>query len=84
MGSPATIPQAVQRLHGLFIEAPGTQLTLLEASRLTGLERDICEHVLSALEAAHFLKLGRDGRYQRWSRETRHHSRPNLLPPVSE
>ena len=33
------IPQAVQRVRGVFLEMPGTQLSLAQAARLAGLER---------------------------------------------
>ena len=58
------VTDAVQRLRGVFLEVPGTQLSLAQASRLSGLDQPMCESVLSALEDAQFLKRGRDGCYQ--------------------
>jgi hypothetical protein len=56
---------AVHRLKGVFLEIPGTRLTLADASKLSGLDHADCEAVLGALEDARFLKRGHDGRYQR-------------------
>ena len=58
------IADAVHRLRGVFLEVPGTQLSLAQASRLSGLDQPMCESVLSALEDAQFLKRGRDGCYK--------------------
>jgi hypothetical protein len=58
------IAEAVERLKGVFLEVSGTQLSLAQATLISGLDRGVCESVLSALEDAHFLKRGRDGRYQ--------------------
>ena len=57
--------QGVQHLKGLFMEMPGTRLTLSEAVRLSGLERPVCELVLETLEHARFLRRASDGCYQR-------------------
>lgn len=62
---PTGVIEAVQRLNSVFLEIPGTRLTLGDASRLSGLDRPICEFGLAALEEAGFLRLGRDGRYRR-------------------
>jgi len=64
------IPEAVQRLKGMFLEIPGTQLTLTQAAQLAGLERSFCQAVLSALEDVRFLKRGHDGLYQRRTSDT--------------
>jgi hypothetical protein len=61
----SSVPDVVLRLKGVFLKVPGTQLSLTEAAQLSGLERSICESVLSALEDAYFLKRGRDGCYER-------------------
>ena len=61
------VVQAVQRLKGVFLEAPGTRLTLLEAVRLSGLDQPVCETVLGALEDARFLRRASDGSYVRWT-----------------
>ena len=59
------VPEAVQRLRGIFLEIPGTNLSLRDASRLASLEPGLCEHVLKALEQARFLSRASDGRYRR-------------------
>ena len=59
------VVHGIQRLKGVFLEMPGTRLTLLEAIRLSGLERSVCEVVLDALEHARFLKRATDGCYLR-------------------
>jgi hypothetical protein len=48
----------------MFLEVPGTQLTLADASRLSGLE-PICRIVLEALEDARFLARSRNGLFVR-------------------
>jgi DNA-binding IclR family transcriptional regulator len=65
MESGPRVVEGVQRLKGVFLEVPGTRLTLTEAARLSGLDQTVCEVVLGALEEARFLERGNDGRYQR-------------------
>jgi len=55
------VADAVQRLKGIFLEMPGTQLSMADATRLSGLERPICRIVLEVLEDARFLKRRPDG-----------------------
>ena len=64
---PSPITEAIERLKNVFGGAPGTQLSLTEASRLSGLELTRCEPVFDALVAAGFLIRGRDGRFRRQS-----------------
>jgi hypothetical protein len=59
------VTDAVERLKGLFLEVPGTQLSLAQATRVSGLERDTCRVVLEALEDAHFLARARNGLFVR-------------------
>jgi hypothetical protein len=59
------VTDAVERLKNLYLEVPGTQLSLDDASRLSGLERPLCLAVLEALEATHFLARGRNGLFVR-------------------
>src|SRR5947199_5609588 len=59
------VADAVQRLKGIFLEMPGTQLSMADATRLSGLERPVCRIVLEALEESHFLKRRRDGVFMR-------------------
>jgi hypothetical protein len=58
------IADAIQRLKGVFMEMPGTQLSLAQAVRMSGLEPGTCEYVLTALEDVRFLVRGKDGRYR--------------------
>ena len=59
------VAEALQRVKGIFLDVPGTQLSVAQTSRLSGLEQDMCESVLLALEDARFLQRARDGRYFR-------------------
>jgi DNA-binding IclR family transcriptional regulator len=59
------VTEAVQRLKGVFLEVPGTRLTLADATRLSGLDRPTCHQILMALEDARLVKRGRDGIYER-------------------
>jgi hypothetical protein len=54
----------------MFLEIPGTQLSLGQAAQLAGLERSFCQAVLSALEDVHFLKRSDDGLYKRRTTDT--------------
>jgi len=63
MEHPVQTPDAVERLKGVFLEIPGTRLTVADASRLAGLDQALCHQALATLERARFLKRGRDGRY---------------------
>ena len=59
------VSEAVQRLKGVFQEMPSTRLTLADATRLSGLDRQMCHLVLMALEDARIVRSGRDGVYER-------------------
>jgi len=63
MESRPQLIRGVERLKGLFLEMPGTRLTLTDAIKLSGLERSVCEVVLDTLEHAHFLRRA-NGCYQ--------------------
>jgi len=65
------IAEAVERVKGVFLEIPGTQLTLADASKLSGLDHPVCEVVLDVLEDERFLTRGRDGRYRRRTADSR-------------
>jgi hypothetical protein len=57
MGFVSTSPRvtdAVQLLKGLFLDVPGTQLSAVEAARLSGLDKSTCTVVLEAVEDANF------------------------------
>ena len=55
----------LQRIQGEFVEMPGLRLTPAQARRLWGLDRDVCDALLSALVDANFLSKTRDGGYVR-------------------
>ena len=59
-----TAADELQRLRGVFIEVPGTQVTRTEAARLAGIDPDRCAALLNALVDVGFLQLS-DGRYRR-------------------
>lgn len=46
----------VARVRSEFIEMPGLQLTVAEASRLWGLEQPACRDLIDALVATAFLR----------------------------
>jgi DNA-binding IclR family transcriptional regulator len=64
------VVEAVQRLKGVFLEAPTTQLSLVDASRLSGLERNTTRLILEALEDARFLRRASNGLFMRRNMET--------------
>jgi DNA-binding IclR family transcriptional regulator len=57
------IKELGDRLRGMFLEVPGTQLSLSQAARLAGLEPSVCQHVLETLTAAHVLTRREDGTF---------------------
>lgn len=59
------ITDGVARLRREFLEKPGAQLSVGEASELSGLEWHTCRVVLEALEDAHFLIRGPNGLFVR-------------------
>ena len=61
------VADAVQRLKGVFLEAPYTQMSLVDASRLSGLERNTTRLILEALEDARFLRRASNGLFTRRS-----------------
>lgn len=63
MDAAIPIADAVERIKGVFLEVPGTRLSLSQTVRLSGLDSRLCESVLQSLEVASFLKRGQDGRY---------------------
>jgi len=59
------VEEAVQKLKGVFLEVPDTQLSLVDASRLSGLERNTCRMILEALEDVRFLRRAPNGLFVR-------------------
>jgi hypothetical protein len=46
----------VRRIRGEFLEMPGLHLTVAQAQRLWGIERELCELVVGSLVGAAFLR----------------------------
>ena len=65
-----SVAEALERLKAVFVEIPGTQLSLADASRLSGLERTTCRFVLEALEDARFVSRARNGLFVRRSSDS--------------
>jgi hypothetical protein len=57
------VPEVVQRLQGMFLDVLGTQLSVPDAARLSGVEPSLCQNILEALVAAQFLSRGRNGTF---------------------
>ena len=55
----------INRIRGEFLEMPGLRLTLAQAQRLCGVERALCQRVLSTLVETGFLRVKTDGTYTR-------------------
>jgi len=58
-----TAAQAVERLRGMFLDVPGTRLSVVDAARLSGVEPSLCRRVLETLMETYFLKRGQDGTF---------------------
>jgi hypothetical protein len=56
--------QAIERIKGVFMDVPGTQLSLGEVARMSGLEPARCEPILDALVGTGFLIRGRNNRFR--------------------
>lgn len=59
------IDEVLQRIQGEYVEMPGLRLTVAQAQRLWGLDRDVCKALLGALVDAKFLSQTRDGSFIR-------------------
>jgi DNA-binding IclR family transcriptional regulator len=59
------IEDVLQRIQGEYVEMPGLRLTAAQAQRLWGLDRSVCEQLLSTLVNANFLSQTRDGAFVR-------------------
>jgi len=61
-----TADDALQRrVRAEFSEMPGLRLTLEQAVRLWGVDRQVCGGLLNALVASHFLEIDAYGRYRK-------------------
>jgi len=65
------IADALRRVKGEFLEMPGLKLTLSQAQRLWGFDREICRALLGALVDARFLACTPDGAFLRPSASER-------------
>jgi len=59
------IADALRRVKGEFVEMPGLKLTLSQAQRLWGFDRESCDALLGALVAAKFLARTAEGAFVR-------------------
>jgi hypothetical protein len=59
------ITTLLDRVRGEFIEMPGLQLTIPEASRLWGMDVDACQHVVEVLVETSFLRWTPGGKFVR-------------------
>jgi hypothetical protein len=55
----------MSRIKGMFVEMPGTESTVADAARLSGLDRSVCGANLDALLQAGFLVRRAGGPYVR-------------------
>jgi len=65
MSVPAGLVEAVNRLKGVFLEVPGTRLTVADAVQLSGIEPVLCQAVLKTLEDTGFLGQQPEGLFGR-------------------
>jgi len=57
-----------QRIQSEFLEMPGLRLTQMQASRLWGLDNELCVLLLARLVDEKFLTRTRDGRFMQRDR----------------
>jgi hypothetical protein len=79
-----TIDEVINRVRSEYLEMPGLRLKAEQVQRLCGIERCVCDMVLTALVDAKFLCV-KDGQYgrlteggtpnPRWMRATFSHAR---------
>ena len=55
----------LRRVRGEYREMPGMRLTIDQAMRLWGMDRQTCSDLFASLVAARFLVTDRDGRYRK-------------------
>lgn len=68
----------LQVIRSEYLEMPGLRLTLAQAQRLWGLERDVIDALLTSLVEADFLARNRDGTYARNEESLPSRFRPRL------
>ena len=62
-GTPPPLQELFRRIAGEYREMPGLSLTLPQAQRLWGLDRDTCERALAILIERRVLRRGMNGTY---------------------
>jgi len=55
------VDAVADRIRAEFVEMPGLALTVRQASRLFGLEQDVCREVVERLVSADFLRWAGTG-----------------------
>jgi Fic family protein len=64
MSRGSILSEAILRhVRAEFLEMPGLKLTLAQAQRLWGVDRETCEAVIEKLTACRFLATTRDGAF---------------------
>jgi hypothetical protein len=64
MEATARVVTALNRLKEPFLAAPGTEMSLADAARLSGLDSNLCGLLMSVLVDRRFLVVGTDGAYR--------------------
>lgn len=68
MSSPQIVEITLSRIRAEYWEMPGLKLTLAQAQRLLGLDRELCDMLFSDLVSVGFLAPTRDGAFVRRDR----------------
>ena len=66
--------EAVDRVKGMFLEMPGTEWTIADAARLSGLDIAVCRAILEALHQTGFVSRRASGAFIRCMLPMPHHS----------
>jgi hypothetical protein len=61
-----TLRDLTRRVRAEYAEMPGLSVTLPQAQRLLGIDRDTCEVVIGTLVNSRFLRRTAQGRYVRF------------------
>ncbi|HKT81320.1 MAG TPA: DUF2934 domain-containing protein [Vicinamibacterales bacterium] len=76
------VADAVERLKVVFIQIPETQMSVADASRLSGLERSTCRYVLGVLEDARLITQARNGLFiRKWPESPKRHKEAKMAMP---
>jgi hypothetical protein len=66
-GTPPALQELFRQIAAEYREMPGLSLTLPQAQRLWGLDRDTCARALATLIERRVLRRAMNGTYVRWS-----------------